>query len=310
MESKQIKMFHAQKAINKSNSMKPLDFAIITPSYAPDFKRCQLLSWSIKEFISPPVNHYIIVDRRDLPLFSQLEGPNTKILTVESILPWWIQRIPLSKNGWLSLKTLPIRNWIIQQMVKISVVEHIDADVLIFVDSDTTFVRPFNLKSLIKDGKVRLFKEPPYDLEINLNAHKAAKHLLGIPDVNSPPHGYIGNIITWRRDNILKLYDQIESISKKSWIESLGSSWHLSEYVLYGVFVDQFLNEESGHYHDAEKISSEYWLHQPMSEEQLEKFFAEIPPQHVAVMISSKAGIPVEQYESLLKGVPQADIYV
>jgi Family of unknown function (DUF6492) len=303
-------MFHAQKATNKSNFMKTLDFAIITPSYAPDFKRCQLLSWSIKEFVSPSVNHYIIVDRRDLRLFSQLEGPNTKILTVESLLPWWIQRIPFSKNGWLSLKSLPIRNWIIQQIVKISAAQYIDTDVLIFVDSDTTFVRPFNLQSLIKDGKVRLFKEAPYDIETNLKGHKTANDILGIPNLNSPPSGYIGNIITWRRENVLKLYEKLESISGKSWIETLASSWHLSEYVLYGVFVDQFLNQESGHYHDAEKISYEYWLHETMSDEQLENFFAEIPSQHVAVMISSKAGISVERYQSLLKRVSKANTYV
>jgi Family of unknown function (DUF6492) len=281
-----------------------LDFAIITPSYAPDFERCQLLSWSIKEFVSPSINHYIIVDRRDLSLFRQLEGPQTKIITVESILPWWIQRIPLLKNGWLSLKTLPIRNWIIQQIVKIAIAQFIDADVLVFVDSDTTFVRPFNFQSLIREGKVRLFQEHSYHTETHFNGCKSAYELLGIPDMNYPAPGYIGNIITWKRDNVLKLYEKLESISKQEWIQTLGNSWHLSEYILYGVFVDHFLKERSGHYYDAEKICHEYWSPSPMSDEELEHFFAEIPPHHVAVMISAKAGISVEQYQMLIKKIP------
>ncbi|MFH7028390.1 MAG: DUF6492 family protein [Heteroscytonema crispum UTEX LB 1556] len=169
---------------------------IITPSYAPDFERCRLLSWSIKEFLSPSINHYIIVDRRDLSLFRELKGPKTKIINVESVLPWWIQRIPLLKNGWLSLKTLPIRNWIIQQLVKIAIASFIDTDVLVFVDSDTTFVRPLNFQSFIRAGQVRLFREPSYHTETHFNGCKSAHELFGIPDMNYPSPGYIGNVIT------------------------------------------------------------------------------------------------------------------
>ncbi len=285
--------------------MKKFDFAIITPSYAPDFERCRLLSLSIQKYVSPCITHYIIVDRRDLLLFRQLQGPNTEILTVESLLPWWIQRIPLLKNGWLSLKTLPIRNWIIQQIVKILVAELINQDVLVFVDSDTAFVRPFNLESFIRDDQVRLFREPPYDVAAHVKGHKTANQLLGISNVNYPDPGYIGNVITWRRENVYKLYQKLESISGKGWIETLANSWNLAEYILYGVFVDYFLQEESGHYYDSQKISHEYWNPQPLSNEQLQNFLAEIQPEHVAVMISAKAGIPVEQYEHLLHKIPE-----
>ena len=285
--------------------MKKIDFAIITPSYAPDFERCRLLSWSIQKYVSPSITHYIIVDRRDLLLFRQLQGPNTEILSVESLLPWWIQRIPLLKNGWFSLKTLPIRNWIIQQIVKILVAEWINQDVLVFVDSDTAFVRPFNFESFIRGDQVRLFREPPYDVAAHVKGHQTANQLLGISNVNYPDPGYIGNVITWRRENVYKLYQKLESISGKGWIETLANSWNLAEYILYGVYVDYFLKEESGHYYDSQKISHEYWNPQPLSEEQLQNFFAEIQPEHVAVMISAKAGIPVERYEHLLKKIPE-----
>jgi len=96
-------------------------FALITPSYAPDFERCRLLCQSVEKFISPSVPHYIIVEQRDLPLFRQIQSSHTEIITVESVLPWWLKRLPLVKNGWLSFKTFPIRNWITQQLVKISV---------------------------------------------------------------------------------------------------------------------------------------------------------------------------------------------
>jgi hypothetical protein len=282
---------------------KKFDFAIITPSYAPDFTRCQLLSWSIQKFVSPSITHYIIVDRRDLSLFRQLEGANTEILTVESLLPWWIQRIPFFKNGWLSLKTFPIRNWLIQQIVKIEIANWIQQDVLVFVDSDTSFIRPFNLESFINDEQVRLFQEPPYNTKAHVKGHQTAEQLLGISNETFPKLGYIGNVITWRRDNVLKLYQKLESVSRKSYIETLANSWYLAEYILYGVFVNYFLKENSGHYFDSRKIVHEYWYPQPLSDKQLQNFFAEIQPQQVAVMISAKAGIPVERYEHLLWNV-------
>jgi len=129
--------------------MKKLKFGIITPSYSPDFERCRLLSKSIQQFVSPDVTHHIIVERRDLPLFRQLQGLNTEIHIVQSLLPWWIQRIPLFKNGCFSFKTLPIRNWITQQIVKISSAQCVEEDVLVFVDSDVTFVRPCNFEKSI-----------------------------------------------------------------------------------------------------------------------------------------------------------------
>lgn len=61
------------------------DFCIVTPSYAPDYHRCQLLAWSIEAFAPEKTKHYIIVPNRDLRLFSQIKYRNTQIITVESI---------------------------------------------------------------------------------------------------------------------------------------------------------------------------------------------------------------------------------
>jgi hypothetical protein len=286
--------------------MKKLNFAIVTPSYAPDFARCQLLSRSIQKYVSPPVTHHIIVERRDLKLFRQLQGPNTQIHIVQSILPWWIQRIPFFKNGWFSLKTLPVRNWILQQIVKIASAQCVEADVLVFVDSDVTFVRPFNLEDrFIRSSLVRLLKEPPYNLSTHVKGHQTANKLLGIPDGIYPAFGYIGQVVTWKRENVFKLYQKLEAVSGKGWVETIASSWDLAEYILYGVFVEHFLKEESGHYYDSQKLTHDYWKPQPLSDEQLQKFLSEIQPEHVAVMISAKAGMPVDRYEHLLWNIEE-----
>lgn len=284
--------------------MEKFSFGVITPSYAPDFERCRLLSQSIDRFALSPINHYIIVDRQDLKLFQQLQGTNRQIITVESVLPWWIQKISLVKNGWFSFKGLPIRNWLIQQIVKLAIAEYVSDEVLIFVDSDVTFIRQFDVRDFVRDGKVRLFREPEAIVADNRTLAKwcdAGNRLLGLPLVQYPTANYLGNVITWKRENVFQLHQHLESISGKGWIETVASSWHLSEYMLYGIFIDSILQEKAQHYYDSQKICYEYWQDNPMSDEELEQFFATIPSDAISVMISAKAKMPVERYSKFIE---------
>ena len=47
-------------------------FAVVTPTYLPDLRRCELLAESLDR-CAPHVPHYLIVDRRDRSAFSHLE---------------------------------------------------------------------------------------------------------------------------------------------------------------------------------------------------------------------------------------------
>ncbi len=290
-------------------TMKKFSIAIVTPSYGPDFERCWLLSQSIDNFISPSITHYIIVPQRDLPLFRQIKRVNTEVITVESILPWWIKRIPVIKNGWLSAKNGLMSGWILQQIVKLCVALYAHEDFYMFVDSDHAFIRPFDPQSFIKGEKVRLFRvDNQYNSKFfeTYQQHKiwveVASKLLGIENIQFPVHGYIGQLPTLRRDNLLKMYEHIENVTKREWVAAVGSFRQIAEYILYGVFVDYVL-PDSGHYYESNRICHDYWLTKPMSNKELEKFFSEINSGDIAVHISSKAGISAQQYEKLIKKV-------
>ncbi|MGB5635502.1 MAG: DUF6492 family protein [Waterburya sp.] len=290
---------------------------IITPSYQPDFAKCRLLAESVDKFAVSEIHHYIVVDQKDFKLFQQLSNSHRTVITVESILPWWIQKIPLSKNGWFSWKTLPIRNWLVQQIVKLEIANHLCEDILIFVDSDVTFVRDFDPRQCVQNGKVRLLREsfipsPEFNLDIQLKWRDNAKSLLSLSslqEVNQENHfiHYIGNLITWKRDNVLKLHQHIETVTQKSWIEAITSYWNFSEYVLYGIFVDHVLKENSGHYWDSQKLSHDYWGTTPLGKEQLQQFFQGIPPECCAVMISSKSKTPVASYLPFIQQIEQME---
>ena len=284
--------------------MQPLTFALLTPSYRGDFERCQFLCESVSRFVKPPYRHYLIIDKRDAAMFSHLRGPCTELVTVESVLPWWIMRLPFARRWWLSLKTPPIRNWILQQLLKLSSPHYTSEDVLVFVDSDVAFVRPLDLQSLVRDGKVRLFDVPG---EGNYGEHHAynrvAGRLLGLPPSDYYGSKYIGNVITWRRENVLKLHEHLTEKWKRPWVNTIPWQLTLSEYVLYGVFNNYLLKEDSGHYSDPQKICHEYWTAASLSQEKLAEFLGKIEPQHVSVMISAKARMPVNSYAQLLKDI-------
>ncbi|MBE9030414.1 hypothetical protein IQ266_11790 [filamentous cyanobacterium LEGE 11480] len=279
-------------------------FAIITPSYAPDFQRCQLLANSVNQYIQPPFVHYIVVDRCDAQLFSSLANTRTRILTVESVLPRWIFREPIFRKVWLSWKVPPLRNWILQQIVKLAVAQQIEQDVAVFVDSDVIFVRPFDLNQLAQDDQqVRLYRDDqgnPVQRDMHRKWHASAAEVLGLSTIDPQIPDYIGNLITWRKQNVIQLCQHIEMVSGRGWIQTLAGVWNLSEYVLYGLFVDQVIPQQAQHYPDHRNFCHDYWLTECIAGEALQDWVSQLQPEQVAIMISAKSGMSVQDYAPLL----------
>jgi hypothetical protein len=259
---------------------------------------------TLERHCTSPFTHYIIIERGEEQLFSPLAGPNTKFLTTRDILPWWLQKmpnLPVVRKAWLSLKTRPVRNWIIQQIVKLSMADYVSEQYMAFVDSDVFFVRPFSCDDFIRGDKFRLFSVPGQDnIESHYPWHRTAASLLGLPERDYFGARYIGNIITWRRDTLLDLHRRIEEINGRPWLEAVLQRWHLSEYVLYGTFVEHVLGDDSGHYVDPVVPCLEYWTQERLTDAGLAEFLGGLKPHHVSVMLSSKAGIPVTAYRGHL----------
>ncbi|MBT9317474.1 DUF6492 family protein [Leptothoe spongobia] len=301
--------------------MTELTYAFITPSYAPDFQRCQLLCWSIKQFISFPINHYIVVDSTDYKLFSQLADKNTKILTKEEIFPPWFRKVPFltKKNVWINLQGYKsgnwlLRGWLVQQLIKLSAAEYTSEEVLIFADSDAAFITRFDVRNLvdIEQNQVRLFRVPhttdhDYKLDGNGNGKKwkdAAKRLLSLPKESNYYDFYVSQIVTWRRSNLLKLYAHIEEKYNENWLKVMSGERDLSEYVLYGLFVNYVLGEGAGHYDDhLQKICQSYWKEESMSFDEVKEFVRIAKSKGFkSVMVSAKSDIDIsiEQFQSML----------
>src|SRR4051794_18560701 len=104
-----------------------MSFAVLTPSYAPDYELCRELNRSVLEWTAPDVEHHLVVPRRDYEQFSQLGGTRTRVGTIDAFAPGGM--LPLPKvNAWLNARRPypPIRGWVMQQVVKLAAAATLD----------------------------------------------------------------------------------------------------------------------------------------------------------------------------------------
>jgi uncharacterized protein DUF6492 len=215
----------------------------------------------------------------------------------EDVLPPWLRQVPFARKWWLSTKSLPVRGWIVQQLVKLSVSEFVEADAYVFLDSGALFVRDFDPRSTVDaQGRVPLFREQKEEVRSAWNTkwHQVAARLIGVPASQDYDTNYVGNCpIYWRRENLKKLHERIERITGRSWMGALCRCTQLSEYVLYGMFSESVLKEEARHYPTSALRTLSYWEDRPMSEEQLAEFKKKLAADDVLVTFNEHARVPI-----------------
>lgn len=274
---------------------KPLSYALVTPSFRLDVDRCAMLVESFEQWAAPYLRHYLIVDRRDVPMFKSFESARTQLLVVEDIVPNWLVRIPGVRRFWFSFRTRPVKNWILQQIVKLSVPAAVTDDILLYTDSDVFYVAPYDPRSYERDGRVPLFVETGQRGLIRGNDewHAIGSRLLGIPSEGEADTNYVGNGVCWRRDNVLQLHQRLEAVGHRQWERSVARLNTFSEYILYGLYVTRVLGDASGHYHEDTIRTLNYWDPVPLDMAGLEQFKSKLSPEYHSVMVSAKSRTPV-----------------
>ncbi len=270
--------------------------AIVTPSFYRDFEQCGLLAESVLRFVPPDVHHYLLIDRRDEALFAPLRGPRTHLATKEDILPWWLAQVPVMRSWWASLKSPPVRGWIVQQLTKLSVNFAVPSDVFVFLDSGAFFVQPYDPRERLRGDRAPLFREegPANRTAFNTRWHRIAAGLLGLEKKNDYTTSYVGNLVYWRRDNLVRLQRHIAEVAQLSeeWVTALCRLPTLSEYVLYGMFCEHVLGARSGHYFESTIHAYSHWSEAKLEESQLKTVRGRLGPDCAVVMINEKSRTP------------------
>jgi hypothetical protein len=283
--------------------------AFVTPSYRLDRDRCALLSRSL-EACAPSVEHWIVVDRGDLPSFRSLQSNRTNVVAKEEVLPLWVRRLDtlklgLRSNVWFQARGVPIRGWLLQQLIKLAVAEELTADVLVHADSDVVLLRPFPTSSVIdQTGRVRLFARPDEVDETmpdHVRWHRSAEKLLGLEPATLPAPDFISSLVPWKRANAVEMLEHIQTTTGRHWLRALAAAWDVSEYTLYGRFAQDVLGAGGGQFVSASPLCHDYYKRVPLSAPELEALLDRVGVEEVAVSLTSKAGMRPDQYVEVLE---------
>jgi hypothetical protein len=283
-------------------------FAVLTPSYAPDFRLCRELNRSVLEWTAPDVDHHLVVPRWDRELFEPLRGPRTHLWTVEELLP---RRMLPAKifNAWLDPRRPypPVRGWVMQQIVKFAAVTKLDTELLVLADSDVVLVRPVTIDTLRRGELVRFYRSDgavDEQLPRHLRWHEAAHRLLGLLPAGPPPlPDYVSAFNVWDRRVVLALRDRIEDVNGRPWLDAIASQLHISEFILYGVFVDGVLGASAKVIPADSMLCNSHWGPEPMAHASVPDFVRALQPDDVAVMISSQSDTEPDVRRLALSGV-------
>jgi Family of unknown function (DUF6492) len=283
-----------------------MTLAFITPSYDGDLERCRLLCESMDALAGGSWTHYILVADHDEALFAQLRSSRRIVLPDKALLPDWFKPVRsklLTRGKWKWLSKSPSRlnwpmsGWHVQQLRKMMVARHITQDALVMLDSDSLFLRPFDQTVFYRDGKVRLMARPGEILDTPHFAwHQGclihAAKLLGTPTMPLPATDYIGNMVSWHRENALALLDHIEARSGRDLISTMCRSRNFSEYLIYGTFAENVLGG-ARHFMQANQLAATHWGSSTLSAKTLLDLIETLDPSQIGIGIQSFSDTPV-----------------
>src|SRR5271166_3710778 len=237
--------------------------AIVTPSFARDFELCRELNESVLRFWAAPTRHYVIVDRRDVPLFRALQNERTVVAAVEDVIPRGYFKLSFSKRWWLSTAAIrPALGWLIQQLVKLSVAHFADEDVLVNVDSDVRFIRPVDPSLFAREGMTRMYRlaEGVVDGMPHVKWNRSVARLLDVEPDSVPMFDYVGNVISWDRRIVRAACARIEEVTGLPWHVAYTRARLVGEQLVYGLFVDKVIGHAAARvWADERSWCHTYW---------------------------------------------------
>jgi hypothetical protein len=275
------------------------ELAVITPCYRGDAELFRELHRSVLEYTAPDTVHHVFVPPQDIDIFREFEGPRCTVTVRAELLPSYYFRVPRSelyvniKRPWPA-----VRPWVMQQTAKIAASAQLDADVVLLADSDAVLVRPTSASAFRVDGRLALHREEKAvsaEMTRHVIWHQVARTLFGLPAAPPPPlPDYVTALNFWEPVVVRQMQQRIEATMGRPWMDVFNSQLHVSEFMLYGVFVDEVLSADGNPPPAAGVICQNYYDREPMTAEQAVAFADRLAPETVAIMISSHSGTTEE----------------
>ncbi|MBG1233926.1 DUF6492 family protein [Aestuariivirga litoralis] len=283
-----------------------VSWGVVTPSYAGDYERCLLLCRSMDEFLDGNWHHYVIVDKPHFEMFKHLASERRSVWLTEDVVPvkmHLILTLPFlgGRSVWWSRETGLSIGWHMQQMVKIGMAAKVTHQGLAYLDSDVFFLRPYHTDQMVRNGRLRFYQHPPrlkIDDMRNPKFARTSLKMLGLADTGAY-NGYVDNFVTWHRQEVLDMCAHLAARYGGSWYRAFRNRIQLSEYMLYGLYVDEVdHNRDERLYPDAVQMCTTIWDDKKLVVTDIENFCRKLEPYEVAIGVQSFLGVSVKQLES------------
>ena len=278
--------------------------SLITPAYHRDAQLLDLACAQVDRFC-PGIEHIIVASRQKRRDFAHLQSTNRKIILIEDVIAPFTWRAPVNyrkRELYFYKGFRPVDGWVMQQLVKLAAPDFTDAALLLNLDSDVFFVRPFRLGDFVEGGRVRLLRKTPSLAAFQRDWHRVARTLFGLPAEGLEPD-YVGSLIAWRRDVCLALRSRLAEQGGKSWLDVMTAEKNFSEYTLYGTFVEQALGgAPDRHFISDREVCLNSWDWRQEGD-LAEACMAALKPHHAAINIQSNLRLPFEQCRDIVTAV-------
>jgi hypothetical protein len=286
-----------------------MKLALITPTYARDRRLLDISCAHVDRYCGGDIEHLIIPSRAEKNIFKHLAGVRRRVIYKEDVFDQFIQHLPFRIRGkeiFLFNYVLPVRGWIVQQLLKFCAPDITDADLFVFLDSDVFPIRRFSATNFLIDRKVRFLRKPSFaDIEPHRKWHRSAGRLLGLAEKSYYGADYIGHFISWRSDTCVELRKFLEEKWGTRWLRLLSREADISEYILYGIYVDQILDGDTCRHYmvDAELCLSSWYF--DSNKDLISQLIAALRNEHLAVNLQSNLGLPIETYAKFLTSITE-----
>jgi hypothetical protein len=273
------------------------ELAVLTPSFRGDAALFADLHGSVLAHTAAGVVHHVVVPPSDSELFRRFEGPRCRLWTHADLLPRHYLSVPHSSGLTLNLKRpwLPVRGWVVQQIMKLAATAVLDAGAVLIIDSDAVLLREPALDELTHNGRLghfRLDGGVTPSMRRHLLWHDVARELLGVRgSASAPAPDYVSPITVWDPAVVSSLLEHLAERNGRHWIDVVAGELHVSEFVLYGVFVDHVLGGREAF--DA-PLCHNYYERVPLEADAARAFAEQTPSNALGAMISSHSRTPRE----------------
>lgn len=286
---------------------------MLTCSMVRDLDLFALLADSVDRHVDERVRHVVIVPGQQTGAFRHFESVRRTVVAQEDVLPFAIWKTPDTLEHLAFLNTgfrrpiyfdrrlRAVRGWMLQQLVKLQFSRQASETAVMHCDSDMAFVRAMPLMHAFPTGKPLFFRVHPKKLVgDHLRWLETAASLVGADLPAGYVRNYVENGIVWGTAQARAMAERIETVNSMPLHEVLLAQSTISEYYLYGLFLELVDGTESVSPVDF-PICRSLWNLKDGETIKIDEVASRMRPLHTAVAIQSTVNFPLESRAALLR---------